>query len=143
MKSSELSSHFVVLIICFCILVGALILRPTEPGNSHIRLGRFALPDVCIFRGVTGLPCPGCGLVRSLVAATHGDVNLSLSYHRLGLLTLIYIFLQFVYRLGFIMIPNWWTRIVRYEKFLNLGIIVLAILFMLNWILTLSLIIFS
>ena len=27
---------------------------------------------VCIFRNATGLPCPGCGLTRSLTAAAHG-----------------------------------------------------------------------
>ena len=131
----ELSSYLVILIICFCILAGALILKPVEPGTSFIRLGRVPLPDMCIFRATTGLPCPGCGLTRSIVAAAHGDVNKSLTYHRLGLLTLVYIFLQFVFSLGILVIPKWRTRVVRYGKFLNRGIIILGILFMLNWIL--------
>ncbi len=61
----------------------------------------------------------------------------SLAYHRLGLLTLVYVFLQFVCRLGIFVIPGWRARIVRYGKFLNLGIIVLAVLFGINWITTL------
>jgi hypothetical protein len=67
----------------------------------------------------------------------HGDVGMSLAYHRLGLLTLVYIFLQFSCRLGIFVIPRWRTGLIRYGRFLNKGIIVLAILFGINWIATL------
>lgn len=132
-----MSSHLIILVICFGILAGALILNPEDSGTYSLRLGRISLPNICTFRSTTGLPCPGCGLTRSIVAATHGDLNGSLAYHRLGLFTLIYVFIQFVYRLGFFLIPGFWARMARYGKFLNRGIIILAILFGLNWILTL------
>jgi hypothetical protein len=69
-----------------------------------------------------------------MVAAMHGDLGRSLAYHRLGLLTLVYVLLQFSCRLGIFVIPRWRTRLISYGKFLNLGIIVLAILFGINWI---------
>jgi len=72
-----------------------------------------------------------------MVAAMHGDFGRSLAFHRLGLLTLVYVFLQFVCRLGIFVIPRWRTRLIRYGKFLNQGIIVLAILFGANWVATL------
>jgi hypothetical protein len=72
-----------------------------------------------------------------MVAAAHGDFGLSFAYHRLGLLTLLYVFLQFLCRLGIFVIPRWRARIARYGKFLNLGIIVLAVLFGVNWVITL------
>jgi hypothetical protein len=72
-----------------------------------------------------------------MVAAAHGDFGLSFAYHRLGFLTLLYVFLQFLCRLGIFVIPRWRERLVRYGKFLNLGIIVLAVLFGVNWIITL------
>lgn len=137
--SGELFSHLVILIVCFCILAGAFIIEPADSETSPIRLGRVPLPDVCIFKGITGLPCPGCGLTRSIVTAMHGDLDKSFAYHRIGLLTLAYIFLQFVFNLGLLMTPIRQTRIARYGKFLNLGIIILGILFMLNWIFTLLL----
>ena len=136
---SERASHLVILIVCFGILAGALILEPPKSGSPYVRLCGVPLPDTCAFRGTTGLPCPGCGLLRSIVAAVHGDVAMSFTYHRLGLLTLVYIFLQFGYHLGFLVMPIKWTRIARFGQFLNKGIIVLGILFMLNWILTLFL----
>jgi hypothetical protein len=27
----------------------------------------------CLFRAVTGLPCPGCGVTRALIAIARGD----------------------------------------------------------------------
>ena len=41
-------------------------------------------PVVCPFRLATGLPCPGCGLVRSWVALAHGDVQTALLRHAFG-----------------------------------------------------------
>jgi len=72
-----------------------------------------------------------------MVAAMHGDLGRSLAYHRLGLLTLVYVFLQFSCRLGILLIPRCRTRLIRYGRFLNQGIIVLAILVGINWITTL------
>ena len=41
-------------------------------------------PSLCPFRLASGLPCPGCGLTRSVVALAHGDLSASLYYHPLG-----------------------------------------------------------
>ena len=42
-------------------------------------------PIICPFRLATGLPCPGCGLTRSWVYATHGDWSQSFAAHPFGL----------------------------------------------------------
>jgi hypothetical protein len=136
---SNLTPHLVVLIACFSILVGALVLAPADSGNGYLEFGRISLPQVCIFKNLTGLPCPGCGLSRSIVAAMHGKMDRSLAHHRLGWLILVYIFLQFMYRLGLIVIPRLWAQIFPSGKLLNRGIVALGILFMLNWILNLIL----
>ena len=129
--------HILILIICSGIIVGAIILSPPESESSLVKLGKVPLPSICTFRNITGKPCPGCGLVRSLVAAVRGDFRTSLAFHRLGLVTLFYILLQFFYRLGWILIPVLWARIFPSGKWLNLGFIVLGIFFGLNWIFTL------
>lgn len=43
-------------------------------------------PMLSPFRLTTGLPDPGCGMTRSLVALAHGDVTGSLYFHPLGIL---------------------------------------------------------
>lgn len=45
-------------------------------------------PVLCPFRRVTGLPCPGCGLTRSWVYATHGWWRESFLAHPFGPLAL-------------------------------------------------------
>ncbi len=63
----------------------------------------------------------------------HGDIKASFMYHRLGLLTLVYIFLQFLYRMFVIFVPLSRERTKGPGKILNRGIIVLAGLYILNW----------
>ena len=129
-----LTPHLIVLSICLVILIGALVLSPSEEGDGHLTIGSLTIPDTCTFHNLTGLPCPGCGLTRSLVAALHGDVKQSFQYHRLGLLTLLYVLLQFIYRIGAIAVPVLTVRIFGPEKYLNRGIVILAALYLLNWV---------
>lgn len=75
--------------------------------------------------------------MRSVVSAVHGDMDASLSYHRLGLLTLAYIFLQLLFRTGVILIPMAASRLSQYGRYLDRGIIILGLLFGVNWILIL------
>ena len=47
----------------------------------------FSLPAIpmCAFKLWTGMPCPGCGMTRSVVRLVHGDLGASLRFHPLGL----------------------------------------------------------
>ena len=60
-----------------CLLAGMLyvLFEPLLPVHLH-----------CIFKWVTGVPCPGCGTVRSLRLLLHGDVMGSLMVNPLGVL---------------------------------------------------------
>lgn len=131
------ASEGIVLLACLGILAGALILSPPHPGTHSVRLGSLSIPPTCTFKNLTGLPCPGCGLLRSMVSAMHGDVDASLSYHRLGLLTLAYIFLQLLCRAGMILTPSKASHMPRYGRYLDRGIIFIGILLGLNWLITL------
>jgi hypothetical protein len=67
------------------------------------------------------------------VEAAHGDLRQSFHYHHLGLLTLIYVLVQFIYRIGVIAAPALTIRILGPEKYINRGFIALAGFFVLNW----------
>ena len=134
---SELAPSLVILVACSCILLGAFVLAPTTSGSHSIAVGRITLPETCIFKNLTGLPCPGCGLTHSVTSVVRGDISGSLSHHRLGLLTIIYILSQFLVSLGVIFISGLRARLQKLGKFLNKGIIVLGVLFFISWIDTL------
>ena len=48
-------------------------------------LSPVGLP-LCLFKVVTGYPCAGCGLTRSVIAAAHGRFGESFRWHPMGLL---------------------------------------------------------
>jgi hypothetical protein len=56
----------------------ALVLQALEPGRAPA----FTL---CLFRGLTGIPCPGCGLTRAAIALLRGDWAAALLLHPLAL----------------------------------------------------------
>ncbi len=42
-------------------------------------------PNMCAFRNTFGIPCPGCGLMRSFCAVSHGRLREAFIFHPLGL----------------------------------------------------------
>ena len=49
-------------------------------GDNHLETDQ----SLCPFKMVSGFPCPGCGITKSLVYFYDGDLSKSLSYHLLG-----------------------------------------------------------
>jgi len=44
----------------------------------------------CPFKMLTGMPCPGCGITKSLVFLYKGDIMTSLHYHLFGPATFLF-----------------------------------------------------
>ena len=42
--------------------------------------------DVCAFKYLMGIPCPTCGLTRTMCHALHGDWSASIAHHPAGIL---------------------------------------------------------
>jgi len=51
--------------------------------------------DLCLFHRL-GLPCPGCGLGRSISFVLHGDLSRSLHTHPLGVFALVVLVIRSV-----------------------------------------------
>src|SRR6187551_2412091 len=58
--------------------------------------GHFSL-ESCMFKSVTGIPCPACGTTRSVLHIAHGDVQQAALINPLG----------FVATLFLVLIPCW------------------------------------
>ena len=46
----------------------------------------FVLPELCAAKRFFALPCPGCGLTRSVIHLMHGEVRASLAMNPAGVL---------------------------------------------------------
>jgi len=68
-----------------CVQVGAGVLLllshllPT-PQNGNLA----GLPTLCPLKVLTAMPCPGCGVTRSLVFSAHADWPSAFAFHPLG-----------------------------------------------------------
>ena len=51
-----------------------------QNSNHHLQTDQ----SYCPFKMLTGFPCPGCGITKSMVYFYQGDIFKSLSYHVLG-----------------------------------------------------------
>lgn len=78
------------------VLAGVALLYRFDPNSAA-----SPLPG-CIFRALTGLYCPGCGMTRMLHALVHGDVARAASMNILALIGLpvlaLFAFEQFAQR---------------------------------------------
>lgn len=79
------------------------------PFNAHGRWYTFRLPSAlvlialavlplasldlvaCPFRWITGIPCPFCGLSRSVSCLLKFDLTQSLAFHPLGIIALVFL----------------------------------------------------
>jgi Protein of unknown function (DUF2752) len=60
------------------------------------------LPAVCVHATATGMPCPSCGITRSLITGLHTDFERSHRFHPAGLVILLMLLIQCAMRLAFL-----------------------------------------
>ena len=54
-------------------------------GSGHIETDQ----SICPFKMITGFPCPGCGITKSLIFLYEGNFVKSIYYHLFGPLTFL------------------------------------------------------
>ncbi len=99
---------------------------------------RSAIPSVCLFKEITGLPCPSCGTTRSLLLLISGQFHESLMMNPFGI----------VLALALVTVPSWmmidtfrkrdsfYRRYTRMERLLTHNKLLAAfaaVIVMLNW----------
>ena len=62
------------------VAVGVAVVLGTALGGYGIEPGALRL-ELCWFHAGSGLPCPGCGLTRSLLALARGQPGQSMLFH--------------------------------------------------------------
>jgi hypothetical protein len=81
MRRSEILD--VLLLICFVATLVTATVAELSP-DMHVEFMGRPLCSACLFRECFGVPCPFCGISRSMVAFMHGRIAVSLRFHPLG-----------------------------------------------------------
>ncbi|MBB75870.1 MAG: hypothetical protein CMJ75_15290 [Planctomycetaceae bacterium] len=58
-----------------------------------------AIPETCTFKRVVGYGCPGCGLTRSFISLSHGQLRDAFDFNAVGLPLYLFVIAQIPYRL--------------------------------------------
>ena len=88
-------------------------------------------PSVCLFRNVTGLPCPFCGSTRSVGHILQGEFSDALysnplGYFGLAFLVVLFISPSTIKGTSDYLAKKWWTLTQRNQILITVGLIVLA-----------------
>jgi hypothetical protein len=73
--------RYLILFLAVCCGYGLLLLMD--------EINIFHVKTFCIFKNLTGYPCPGCGMGRSMLCLYHGNLSKALWYNSLSIPFLI------------------------------------------------------
>lgn len=85
-------------------------------------VGILLLDVGCVFRRITGIPCPGCGMTRAHLAALRLDFRAAFYYHPLWFLPVPLMLCQAVKPGGVFRKPQWNTAAAVFLLVLVLGV---------------------
>jgi hypothetical protein len=98
------NEHLLILAMAATVLVCSLILQPGVAGTLVLPIpgtgAQVLLPGMCLSRGLLGIPCPGCGLTRSFVAFSLGDIQSAFHFNAMGPVLYIICLMQIPYRVA-------------------------------------------
>jgi hypothetical protein len=87
-------------------------------GNNHLETDQ----SLCPFKMITGFPCPGCGITKSLVYFYEGDFYKSISYHILGPFVIVFSLIAIVVLTTELITKKEYFNAVMYNKKLAYGL---------------------
>ena len=98
---------------------------------ANLSSGFSTGPSLCMFRNVTGLPCPFCGSTRSVGNILIGNFNIALHMNPLGYFSLAFLMLLFVSpstikNMSFYIAKKWWSITQRNQILTIIGLFSVA-----------------
>jgi hypothetical protein len=80
------------------VLMVAALLRVDEESVVRVPLLNQTLPELCYWRLMFGMDCPGCGMTRCFISAAHGDLAAAWRFNPVGVLVFAAVLFQLPYR---------------------------------------------
>ena len=116
-------------------LIVALFVSLLSINNSGFTHG----PVLCIFKYITGHPCPACGSIRSVGALAQGDVISAWKYNPLTLISTLTLFAFIFFPISFSRISNIAEQYTGLKsKYRRNPLIFISIGFILLWVFNLQ-----
>ncbi|MEX2175787.1 MAG: DUF2752 domain-containing protein [Pirellulaceae bacterium] len=78
--------HIAILAMCASVLGLAFVLSVRDGTQVLVPVLGRPLPELCMFKRMTGWSCPGCGMTRCFISLAHGDLRAAWHYNPAGLL---------------------------------------------------------
>lgn len=132
----EAVPHTIVLGFCLGMVFLAVLMSPPKPGTDKVTMGGIELPMLCSMRRNTGIPCPGCGLTRSFVAAASGDIQGSRDWHAMGPVIFLYVLLQILRHVSWFALKERRITVEKIGRFLDWALLPIGLIMGFNWLRT-------
>jgi hypothetical protein len=130
--------HWVLLLVSSAIIALSVVLSVRSETQVLLPVLGTPLPDLCMFKRMTGLGCPGCGMTRSFISLGHGDLAMAFSYNPAGLWFYAIILFQIPFRAAQLWRIRRGLPELRMFWLAQISLAILAILMVGQWILRLT-----
>ena len=97
-RSIERTGDSGIIILCAAAIIISFFLSVEEDAIYISGFEDHPLPESCLFKRITGIECPTCGLTRSFVSVSHFQLRRALRFNQAGVLVYLMILLQIPYR---------------------------------------------
>jgi len=83
-----------------CILILAAVLEVNANQRVVVPLLQLEIPELCLWRRLANMHCPGCGLTRGFIHLMHGDFASAWRTNAAGWLVFLAVSVQIPYRIA-------------------------------------------
>jgi len=86
--------HIIFFSMAVAVIGASFLLRSEGPDSVFLPGTEQAMPELCVSRRIFGLPCPGCGLTRSFISISQGQLSRAWRFNPVSFLLYPFIFIQ-------------------------------------------------
>lgn len=104
-----------------------------EDKKVCIPILHIQMPSLCMFKNITGWPCPGCGFTRSLILSSRFDFISAFKYHIAGPFIFLFLLLLIPLKLYLIIRRKGFQSLIGSKSF-EVIMYVLVSVILISWI---------
>lgn len=131
----------ILLVFCSAIILASFLMQTQGPTQVFLPGSDTPMPEICSFRRLLHIDCPGCGLTRAFISISSADLPRAWSFNPAGFLVYILIAFQIPWRSYLLF--RWSKKRPRVEVPYGMAFVVtMAIALVFQWLVKLVILIF-